>query len=262
MPSSDLNNLFNLYELPAGRRVHALRRLHAIVKDDPNLTDLATQVASAMDTSTNTLDLRTRWAESKNEKTTYPAEVLVLNQEHDQIFASLERICTGMAQGMLPSSPQAIAATRLLSSVFALGLAPLTQKDFVEQRETTNVWLKRFDSEFSQDLATLGVVPMISRLRTVNDSLGKLIDQSRAKSGVAWDTVQQSDTAGQQQLLQVVAAIVGRFSGRHPGDNDKRAALLEPILEQNEKVADMYRKRARVTDVDPETGKETEPVVG
>jgi hypothetical protein len=58
---------------------------------------------------------------------------------------------------------------------------------------------------------------MISRLRTVNDTMGKLIDQSRAKSGVAWDTVQQSDTAGQQLLLQ--AELFPRRPGRGRADS-------------------------------------------
>jgi len=37
-----------------------------------------------------------------------------------------------------------------------------------------------------------------------------------------------------------------------------RAKLIGPMLEQNEKVGELYRRRAWVTDVEPESGDVTE----
>ena len=54
-----------------------------------------------------------------------------------------------------------------------------------------------------------------------------------------------------------MALIAGKY--RKPEDADQRAALLAPILEQNERVGEAYQRRHTVNDVDPDTGEETQP---
>lgn len=55
-------------------------------------------------------------------------------------------------------------------------------------------------------------------------------------------------------MLRVVASIAGRYNGHKAGDDDKRTALLAPILAQSDEVAVTYRRKTLVTDVDPSTG--------
>ena len=261
MAQADLAHLLNLYVLPVGRRIHALRKTQTLVKAEPSLSGLNPLVSVAMEENTVALDRRTRWGEAKNEKTAYPELALVLNQEHDQLFASMERVATGMADGMPSESPQAKAGVLLTSTLYAEGLAALTQKDFVQQRETTTVWLGRMNADLAEPIDLLGLRPMADRLRVVNEDLGKIIDEVKSRAKVSFDEVRTADAAGQLAMLQVVADILGRFKGREPGDDAMRAKLLGPILEQNEKVGELYRRRARVTDVDPESGEVTDPPV-
>ena len=262
MALADLDQLFDIYILPVGRRLHALRKVQGIAKDETSLDNIHSLITTAMETNTVALDLRTRWGEAKQHKTTYPQVVIALNQEHDQIFASVQRVASGMAAGMPAESPQGQAATLLIANVFAEGLAPLTQQDFVQQRETTTVWLSRMDNDLREAIDVLGLRPMVDRLRVVNGDLGGIIDEIKARAKVSFDEVRTSDSAGQTAMLRVVAAVAGRFNGSEPGDDDMRAKLLGPILEQNEKVGELYRRKSRVTDVDPNSGEVTEPVEG
>lgn len=259
--SADLESLLNVYELPVGRRLHALRQMQVQVSADASVSELHPVITSTMDVNTVALHCRTQWGEAKNVKTTYPEAAILLNQEHDQIFASVERVSSGMADGMPPGSPLAEAGARLVATVFAEGLAPLTQKDFVQQRETTNVWLSRMDADLAEAVDTLGLRPMVERLGVVNKEMGRIIDEVKGRAKVSYDDVRSTDAAGQRAMLQLIAVICGRFSGREPGDDEKRAALLAPILAQNEKVAELYRRRSRVTDVDPESGEENDPPI-
>jgi hypothetical protein len=115
------------------------------------------------------------------------------------------------------------------------------------------------DTEFVDDIVLIGVKPMVDRLRVVNSELGAIVDAVQPKVAVSFEDLRKSDVEGQRKLLQVVAAVVGRLKGTNPADDETRARLLTPILEQNDEVGAMYRKRNRVTDVDPSTGDVTEP---
>lgn len=66
--------------------------------------------------------------------------------------------------------------------------------------------------------------------------------------------------AAREALHEAVAVLVVQVLAHHadPEQADARAAALEPILLQAERVADLRRRRRRVTDVDPESGTEIE----
>ncbi|MFW5740463.1 MAG: hypothetical protein ACOC1F_08860 [Myxococcota bacterium] len=259
--ASDLASLLNIYVMPAGRRLHALRKTHAVAQQKVSSPDLHSFISVAMDKNMGALEGRTRWGEAKNEKIAYPEGAMLLNHEHDQIYASVHNVAGGMAEGMPAGTPLAEAGAMILATVYADGLAALTQKDYVQQREVTNVWLSRMNSDLAEFIDVLGVRPMIDRLAVVNDEMGAIIDEVKTRAPVTWDDIKAADAAGQLAMLQVVAEIIGRFSGRKPGDDEMRAKLLAPILEQNDKVGELYRRRSKVTDVDPESGEENDPPI-
>ena len=55
-----------------------------------------------------------------------------------------------------------------------------------------------------------------------------------------------------------MALIAGKY--RRDEDAEQPLELLAPILEQNERIGEAYRRRHTVADVDPDTGEETELV--
>jgi hypothetical protein len=146
-----------------------------------------------------------------------------------------------------------IAARKLRSTWLSEGVAPLTQIDFVQEREQTQAWLTRIANESTGEVALLGLTSIVERLTLVTTEFGQLIDQNKPQRTVAYDKLRDAEVIGHDLMLRFVAAVAVRHNGAKPGDDAARASLLAPIVEQNEVVRSLYRKRA-VTDVDPETG--------
>jgi hypothetical protein len=246
-----LSDLFNIYRLPVGRRVFALRKTRGLIETDP---DQLLLVNAAMAHDTNVLELRAGWLVTKDIAAKYPPRVIELDIEHDRLLASIHRVADGIASGMSEQTPAGAAARRILQNVYAAGVAALIQLEFVQQRESTNTWLARLNGELRDDVVLVGVAPMVDRLAQVNAEFGNLLDGFQPPAKVTFEQLRTQDLLGQELMLRVVASIAGRYNGHKAGDDDKRTALLSPILAQNQEVAETYRRKTRVSDVDPSTG--------
>jgi len=75
--------------------------------------------------------------------------------------------------------------------------------------------------------------------------------QPETKAYDAWGT---EDALRQEKLLRVVVTTAGKYCGARPGDDETRTRLLAPVLQQNDAVAETYRRRRPVTDVHPDSG--------
>jgi hypothetical protein len=253
-----LVNLFNIYRMPAGRRTFGLRKVRLLVGTEPDLLHL---VDDAMAQDGKVLALRGRWLVSRSKNPKYPPRLIALDLEHDRLVASMVRVADAMVSGTDEESPLGVAARRLVDGVFAAGVAALTQLDFVQQRESTGSWLARLTGDLSDDAVLIGLQPMRDRLVAVNQEFGSLLDAFEPASKVSFEGLRKEDLLGQELMLRVVAAIAGRYTGSKDGDDAKRAALLAPILQQNDQVGESYRRKRTITDVDPDSGEVvTDPV--
>ncbi len=61
-------------------------------------------------------------------------------------------------------------------------------------------------------------------------------------------------------MLSVVARCLAVYPGIGPKDQQGRARLLAPILDQQRRLKASYRGRHGQTDVNPETGEELVPI--
>jgi hypothetical protein len=195
----------------------------------------------------------------RNLKTTWPVRVIELDQEHDRLLASMDKVLAGM-EGGPDDALSTLAAGKLRRTLFSAGLAALTQLDFVQQREQTQAWLTRLANESKEEIEVLGLKRMFDRLAVVTAEFGQLIDQSKQQAPMTYDKLRDAEAVGHDLILRFVVGICAKHNGQEPGDEAARASLLAPILEQNELVRDLYRKRA-ITDVDPETGDVVQPGV-
>jgi hypothetical protein len=64
-----------------------------------------------------------------------------------------------------------------------------------------------------------------------------------------------------ESLAGLVLLIGSHYRGREAASIARRAERLAPIYDQDARIADAYRRRRPVTDVDPETGDEAEASV-
>ncbi len=253
---SSLMGLFSLHRLPAGRRLFALRKVRSLAASDQAVVAL---VDDAIAHDTKVLELRGQWLVTRDVRKKYPARLVELDIEHDRIVSSMAAVAQGLSSGMEEDTPIGAAARRVAQRVFGAGVGPLTQVDFVQQRESTNTWLALLDGELADDVVLIGLAPMRDRLALVNKEFGQILDAFQPEVKVTYDAWRTEDRLGQEKLLRVVAVIAGKYCGARPGDDDMRTKLLAPILDQNDAVADTYRRRRPVTDIDPDNGEDVTP---
>lgn len=256
MPDTSLTAISSLYRQPTGRRLYAMRKTKEMVQREAHLLAL---VEACLAHDTALLEKRTRFVEQRGIKPNWPPKAIELDQEHDRLLSSMDRVVDGMLYGPV-GALTTIAAGKLKSTLFAGGLASLTQLDFVQQREQTQVWVTRLARESKEEIAVLGLKPIFDRLVAVIAEFGQIIDQNKPQATVTYEQIRQDEAIGHEMMLRYVVGVCGRYLSDSPEDCDGRARLLAPILEQNEIVGELYRKRA-VTDVNPDTGDVVDPAV-
>ena len=256
MPELLLSLLFKLYRLPVGHRLFGMRKTRELVRTERELVAL---VEASLAHDTTLLENRTRFVEQRNIKPTWPAKVIELDQEHDHLLSCFEKVVGGM-EGGPAGAPTTLAAKRFRGSLFAGGLTSLIQLDFVQQREQTQTWLNRLARESREDIEVLGLKPMFDRLTAVTAEFGQLIDQNKPQASLTYAQLRDLEAQGHELMLRYVVAVCARHNSGSLEDNAARARLLAPILERNEVVGEMFRKRA-IADVDPNTGEVVQPAV-
>ncbi len=253
MARSDLIELINLYRFPVGRRRYALRLTRDLVAEDDSFVSL---IDSALAHDEHVMALIIRWHAVRDAPTSWPKEVLELDQEHDRLWGAVASVSNALT-GLGPDTPKGAAARRIVQTLFASGVLHLIHLPFIEQRERTEAWLDRLQTDFSADIITLDLTALIERLQDINTRFGQLLDKhADRRQDLSYEEVRKADNAGQLHLLQVVADIVGRYNGQKPDDDEERARLLGPILQQQQTMIDARRRRRTLRDVNPDTGEE------
>jgi hypothetical protein len=216
-------------------------------------------IDAAMAKDTEALELRAQWVSARSKTPKYPPRLFALDLEHDRLLGSMSKVTFAVADALGPETDQGAAAQRVAEGAFTGGLPALTQLDFVQQRESTKVLLDRLNGALAADVVTLGLATVRDRLAVVNEEFGTILDAFEPEARVSFDRFRQEDLTGQEMMLRVVAVVAGRYNGAAAGDDAMRAKLLAPILHQNAAVAESFRRKRAVTDVNPNSG-EDEPV--
>jgi hypothetical protein len=129
---------------------------------------------------------------------------------------------------------------------------------FVEKLLLVDETVKLLQGDLAPSVNELGLGKLSKRLADLAVQYRDALE-APPPSVVAWERVRAARTEGQELMLEVVAAIMGKFHARTPESNEARAALLGPILKQNDAIGAYLRSRRAVDDVNPETGTEEPP---
>jgi ribosomal protein S15P/S13E len=93
------------------------------------------------------------------------------------------------------------------------------------------------------------------RLVGLTDEFAQALEAPQNRP-VAFSEVRAARLQGQERMLRVAAKILGKFNGENPGDAEARQKLMTPIVDQNERIADYYRRKRPVPDIDPDSGED------
>ncbi len=110
------------------------------------------------------------------------------------------------------------------------------------------------------DLDRLGLSPHRDRLGALLPQFEQALGQA-SKRTVSFGELRARRARGNELLQRVVAFAFVAFPFDDAEADRKRAELLEPVLDQNRRLGESYRRREGESDVDPDTGEVVTPAV-
>lgn len=248
-----LSVLLKLCMLTPGRCIFALMQLRqraAARGLDALLPDIDQAIAY------NYLVLERKQARRRKKQNARP-----IDREIDRIIALIYSRLDSFSKDVTTPELAALTTT-LLQTLFPEGVGAHVKLPYSEQAGANEQVLAELAKEQYQSLiAQLGLQPLIARLGALNTEFREVLGASIA--ALKPTTSLREDTSrGHDLYLQIIAKIVGQFSGE--ADADARADLLGPVLSQDAEIRAHRRRRRRIVDVDPTTGEpaEDEPVEG
>jgi len=248
-----LQQYFNLYQFPTGRRLFAMRQVAEVAREAgvPQIAELA---QSAVKQDLKTAELEAAWRRSR-------AKTEGKRKRANDLDGQLDRTLGGMARqlgalvhtfGDQPIGPRASA---LLGHLFPEGAAAITTMSYENELAASEVILEDLTGPHANDAAALNLAPFVERLRTLLPEFRESLKQETTRE-VSYDEVRQARATGQETMLRVVAKILGDFPGSSAEDVQTRQSLLGPAMNQNRRIAEAFSRRRPVGDVNPETGEE------
>jgi hypothetical protein len=129
----------------------------------------------------------------------------------------------------------------------------MTSLGFVDELAAVENILTAFDADLAPSVAELGLTRLAKRLAKLAVEYRSALDAPEPEV-VRFGEIRAARAQGQQHLLQAVAQILGKHWRDTPEDVAARAALMAPILKQNEAIRQSLRTQRPVEDIDPVTG--------
>ncbi|MBI5496125.1 MAG: hypothetical protein HY904_13965 [Deltaproteobacteria bacterium] len=256
-----LGSLLNVYALPTGRRIVALRAVREIAAA-MGLTVLVSflDAAIAHDEQTRTVELD--WIRQKRQPTANPGEAVVVDTELDRVLGGIHAMLTGVVEGALPGQPVEEART-LLTVLFPAGLAGLTQGTHVDEATAVQAVMRDVRKpEHATRIQALRLGASLDRVDQLATRMTGILSAAAKSPTLQYSTVTDSQQKGLSHLRETVARVLGLHPSDSQADTQARARLLEGVLRQGEAFAEAFKRRRGGVDVNPDTGEPTEDVVG
>lgn len=249
-----LENLFNLYMFPTGRRLFAYRQVRALAHRD-GLETLVEHCDAAIAHDVATQAVERRWAGEPSDGNVNP-EAQRVDAYVDRTLGAIRDHAVAQAAGAPDDDPIHKVVASFLKKIFPTGVRDITSLPYVEELEAVDGIVRLFNDELAPVVQELNLGRHAARLASLAESYRAALE-APPPSLLNWGNVRSARAEGQGLLLETVAIIVGQRHGRSPEATAARLELLGPILRQNEAIGSSLRGRRTVpTDVNPETGEE------
>lgn len=218
------------------------------------LPQIVETIDQALRRGKEALDIEFNWANSRDQKSQARGQAALLDNRIDQQISALESIVSAKTIGD-DGDPVVNSAEEVMSAIFPRGVAAITNQSFEVQLGIMDTMIRRFDGPFADILEPLGIEREVARLK---DLVEKFRHELNATEGpqLTYDQVRGVRTSLHEHLALVVVQIIAAFPGFDEMQSDQREALLAPLNDQQERVAESRSRRRNPVDVDPETGEE------
>jgi hypothetical protein len=245
-----LSQFIKVYGFSTGRRMVALRKTrkvalglgaHAIV--------VHIDIALEHDSKTRELDLE--WLGYRDSQLTR-SELRPIDDLVDTSLTGIRDGALSLTKGARHCDAIADKARRLLAEVFPAGVAAVSTLPCVDELAAVEVIASRLQGDLAPLVSELGLTLQVKRLVDLVPEYRQVID--KGPDAIEFRKVREAREQGQLYLLEVMTLILGTyFNSKSSEHMAARAALLEPIMEQQEAIRVYRQARRPVLDLDPET---------
>jgi len=252
------SDMFDFYSFPLSRQLYSLNQIaHALGDCDDEL--LCGWVADAIRLGEEAVQLKIDFS-GRTINRAFGPEARQADREMDRALGALAKFLTASAQAFGETSAQAQLARYATGRLFPDGVRTMIHLPYMDEEIQVRMLRRRIETEprLGQALRELGADRFVERVATVHERYQEALRKDRREPTHA--QVKEARRAGQERLCQIVALVLVRLAtGEQEGD--QAAALwkaLGEVKHQNAAIGRAFKRRHRVTEVDPETGEELE----
>ncbi len=250
-----ISDMINLYQFPSGRAAFALKSVHRTATEMGE-AEIAQAAADAVELASIALTIRREFYATRQDERRHASHAAgELDAKLDRTIGALHSLLQTAVRTLDADEPLHAQAAAALQRVFPKGAAAVTRLSYEESEEAVGEILPLMQGELAPTFVALGLSLYVERAARLH---GQFVDalNSEPKPAVSFDQVRAAETRLQQALHATVARILGRFPTATDEDSTSRALLLAPVITQNERLGDSFRRQRPATDVDPESGEE------
>ncbi len=256
---ANLEDLINLYVFTPGRRLFALEQLRRILAERGDEAGLLARLDTAITAEKDHLTLVARYTQARDgrpeERSTQQIDYAV-----DRALSALDQTMAAHLEVLEPADALAGKVRALRRDLFPAGVGAITTLAYPEELAQLDRVLGLATGDHQATVADLGATRIVTKLGELAGRFRAAL-QDTPSEPVSYGQVKASAAACQNRLLQITAVVLGQHPEPTAADAEARAALLGPILVQQQAIGAHRRARRAVPDVDPQTGVEvTTPV--
>jgi hypothetical protein len=247
-----LGSLINLYVFSTGRRLFAMQQVQKRAAER-GFAELTTHAERAIENDRLTRQLDGRWAARQLRPVPGEDAVQRIDAVVDRTLTALRDGAESQAAVARPGDGTAEKVGGFLREIFPMGVAAVMSMTYVEELAAVDSIVAKLTGPLAPVVGELGLGRHADRLAELAVEYRAALEGPRSEP-LDFGQVRAARARGHEMLLQAAAIIMGRYPLSTPEHIEARAALLGPILEQNEAIRQYFRARRMVEDVDPDTG--------
>jgi len=251
---TSLATLLNLYNFSTGRRLFCFRQLLLLaISPTYSFPALETHLNAAISHDHHTRDLERRYASSPTPAPKGVTEARRVDVLVDRTLTAIRDGAAVQASGADEGDPIIAISETFLRAAFPKGVSDMTSLPFVEELNAVEGLLAAFSADLAPAVAELGLTRLVQRLAKLAVEYRAALE-SPEPAIVTFGELRAARATGQLHLLQATVQILGKHWSNSPADLAARAALMAPILKQNEAIRQALRAHRTPEDVNPDTG--------
>jgi hypothetical protein len=254
--SIEFADFFSIYEFPTGRRLHTYEQMRKRA-ESMGENEIVTFIDDAIAKDRQTMTLEADWSRHKNKPGDNRARAIDL--EIDKLLSGIDGFLSSWADLLGPDQQRSQYATQIRTTFFPDGLLPIINANYPTELAHLERMIDAGTGPLAEAIAALDMGGPLQKLQELRDAFRDALDVP--EPSMNWADVRAARQDGQRRLLGLLAHVLGKYNLSTEAHNDARRQLLAPLEYHQGQIAESYRRRRPVRDVDPQTGEETfEPV--